>query len=461
MDMDRVNLTLEAAYREKTPGSERLAEEARALFPSGITHDGRHLTPHGIYVERAAGPHKWDVDGNRYIDFYGGHGALILGHAHPAVTEAARQALAAGTHFAAGHAHEIRWARQIQALMPSAERVRFTSSGTEASLMAVRLVRAFTGKPKILRFRTHFHGWHDHLMTGWTSHYDGTPTTGVLPGIAGASVLVDPNDIDGVRAALAGDPEIAAVILEPTGASFGMVPTRDGFLHDLREVTAEHGVLLVFDEVVTGFRVAPGGAQEVYGIRPDVTLLAKIVAGGLPGGAVAGRAQILDLIDFARTAERGVEKVQHPGTFNANPVSAAAGAAALRVVADDNPCAVANALAERLRDGLNAVLAAEDVPWVAYGSFSGVHLFTNAEGRAVDAETFDPLAIPFMELKKRQDGLAHRVRIAMLLGGVDFSGWPGGLLSGVHTESDVADTTEAFRDAIRLLKREGDVATRA
>jgi glutamate-1-semialdehyde 2,1-aminomutase len=452
------NLTIEAAYRDRTPGSARLAAQARELLPSGVTHDGRYLRPYGIYVERAAGAYKWDVDGNRYIDFYGGHGALLLGHNHPKVSAAVQEALANGTHFGASHAREVRWAETIRRLMRSAERVRFTSSGTEATHMAVRLARAATGRRKILRFRTHFHGWHDHMTSGYTSHFDGTPTSGVLPGVADQVVLLDPNDEDGLREALAHDRDIALAIVEPTGGSFGMTPLRPEFLLALRELTAAHGVLLAFDEVVTGFRVAPGGAQGHFGITPDLTTLAKILAGGLPGGALVGRAEVLDRLDFEATAGRCLEKVQHPGTFNANPVSAAAGIAALEQIETTDACARANARGDELRAGLNEALDAEDVPWAAYGTFSGVHIFTNPERRRLRPSAFDPFAVPYRELKTKQGDITHRLRIAMLLHGVDFTNWPGALTSAAHAEMDVADTIEAFAESVRLLKREGDIA---
>ncbi len=263
--------------------------------------------------------------------------------------------------------------------MPSAERVRFTSSGTEATLMAVRLARAFTGRRKIIRFKTHFHGWHDHMTSGYAGHFDGSPTPGVLAEVAANALLLEPGDPDALRAALAADQDIAAALIEPTGGSFGMTPLPPGFLASLRELTLAHGVLLILDEVITGFRVAPGGAQAHFGITPDLTALAKILAGGLPGGAVVGRADVLERLDFARTAAAGREKIQHPGTFNANPVSAAAGIAALEVIATTDACARANAAGDALRAGFNQALEAADVPWAAYGTFSGLHLFTNAK----------------------------------------------------------------------------------
>ena len=212
------NSRIESAYRSKTQGSAALATKAKNVFPSGITHDSRHMNPYGIYIEHAEGPRKWDVDGNEYIDYFGGHGALILGHNHPSVAAAVQNAYGKGTHFGASHALEIEWAEQIIRMVPCAEKVRFTSSGTEATLMAVRLARAYTNRSKILRFRTHFHGWNDHMAPGQANHFDGSPTIGVINGIAENVILVDPNDKAGVTAALSSN-DIAAVILEPTGSS--------------------------------------------------------------------------------------------------------------------------------------------------------------------------------------------------------------------------------------------------
>ncbi|MEI7713152.1 MAG: aminotransferase class III-fold pyridoxal phosphate-dependent enzyme [Rhodospirillales bacterium] len=445
-----------SAYRARTPGSEALAREAATLFPSGITHDSRHLEPYGVYVTRASGPHKWDVDGNKYTDFYGGHGALLLGHGHPAVTAAVAAALADGTHFGASHPRELAWARAVQRLVPSAERVRFTSSGTEATLMAVRLSRAFTGRPVLLRFQGHFHGWHDHMAAGYTSHYDGSATPGVLAEVAANSILIPPNDLPALKAALArGD--IAAAILEPTGSSFGQVPIGPDFLHELRRLTAEAGTLLIMDEVVTGFRASNGGAQAAYGVRPDLCSFAKILAGGLPGAAVAGRKDVLDQLDFAVSARTGKEKIQHQGTFNANPVSAAAGTAALTVIAETDASDRASATAAMLRDAVNAVFAAENVGWGMYGTFSGFHTFMGAPGVTVAPGAFAPETQPMAVLKSQPAGLSHKLRLALLVNGVDVNGRIGGFVSATHTADDVAHTAGAFREAVRMLKAEGEL----
>jgi glutamate-1-semialdehyde 2,1-aminomutase len=451
------NSRINAAFREKTPGSAALAKEAADLFPSGITHDSRYLEPYGLYIERAHGPHKWDVDGNRYVDFFGGHGALILGHRHPSVSQAVSEAYGAGTHFGASHPREVLWARAIQRLVPSAERVRFTSSGTEATLMAVRLARAFTGRETLVRFQGHFHGWHDQMASGYTSHFDGSPTPGVLHGVTERSVLLPPNDIAAVRDVLANNSDIAVVILEPTGSSFGQLPIGAEFVQELRRLTEQHGVLLILDEVVTGFRVSSGGAQQVFDVRPDLSCFAKIVAGGLPGAAVAGRKDILDQLDFAASQRTGREKIQHQGTFNANPVSAAAGTAALTVVAETDACERATHIAESLRAALNAVLEDEGVKWAVYGTYSGFHTYLNPRGDKIRPGTFDATALTLDDVKAQSKTLVNKLRLALLVNGVDVNSRIGGFLSATHTDDDVAHAANAFRLAIRMLKQEGEV----
>ncbi len=454
MDIEQpTNSAIVASYRARTPGSAAMAAEARALLPSGIAHDARHLDPYGIYVERALGPHKWDVDGHRYIDYFGGHGALILGHGNAQVNAAVAAAQADGTQFAANHPREIAWARAVQRLVPSAERIRFTSSGTEATLMAVRLARAFTGRDGLIRFKGHFHGWHDQMTSGYSSHFDASPTPGVMNSVAHSNILLHPWDIDAVAATLAQRSDIAAAILEPTGSSFGQVPIRPEFLAALRELTAKHGVLLIMDEVITGFRVSAGGAQARFGVRPDLSTFAKILAGGLPGGAVAGRQDILAQLDFEAMKQAGREKIGHPGTFNANPVSAASGIAALTQLAETDAAERAEAMAERLRARCNEVFRKRNVPWAMYGTSSGFHTCLAAPAPG----SFDPFASSIEALKTMPERLVGRLRLALLVHGVDTGGRIGGFLSSTHTEADVEATAAAFDAAIAMLRAEGEI----
>ena len=444
-------------YLRRTSTSRQLADEAREVFPSGVTHDSRYLAPYPIYVERAQGSRKWDVDGNEYVDYAGGHGALLLGHNHPVVTQAVKEQLSRGTHFGSSHQLEVEWGTMLQRLVPSAELVRFTNSGTESTLLALRLARAHTGKSKILRFVTNFHGWQDHVAFGVTSHHDGTPTPGVLDEVANNILLSPPGDIGEVKNRIAAQSDIAAIILEPTGASWGQVPIHESFLHELREVATEYGIVLIFDEVITGFRCSPGGAQAYYGVTPDLTTLAKILAGGFPGGALVGRRDIMEWLDHDACEEAGREKVPHQGTFNANPISATAGITALGVVENTDACQRASDYAAELREELRRVVRDEGFGWCIYGSFSGFHVFTNPDGEDISP---DDLFAPQFDFRKIKNAAASflttKLRIGMLAHGVEIFGWPGAITSAVHNKDDLERTVEAFRKTVRILKEAGD-----
>jgi glutamate-1-semialdehyde 2,1-aminomutase len=446
---------IEQAYRARTQRSAELARAALEVLPRGITHDSRRLPPYGPYVERAEGARKHDVDCNCYIDYFGGHGALLLGHNHPAVLKATQAALSRGTHFAANHADEIAWARQVIDMVPSAQKVRFVASGTEATSMCLRLARAVTGRRKVLRFKGHYHGRQDDMTTGYASHFDGTPARGVPEGVAANTVLVEGGDIAGLREAIAANPDIAAAILEPLGAATGMLPVGTNFLVALREETARAGIILIFDEVITGFRVSPGGVQSASGVTPDLTSMAKIVAGGLPGGAVAGWADILEQLDFAATKRAGAEKIYHPGTFNANPLSAAAGIATLRIIAVSDACARAEETAVALRAGMNAVLVRAGVLWAVYGRGTALHIYMNSAGEIFPPETFDPTAVQPAGLKAKPAETVRLLRLAMLVNGVDLSGWPGGLTSAAHGAQEVDETVAAWSESLAMLKADG------
>ncbi len=447
-------MSIAEEYVRLHPRSARLYQEAKALFPSGITHDIRYLPPFPIYVERAAGGRKWDVDGHQLVDLVMGHGALFLGHAHPVITEAVRAQAGRGTHYGASHTLEMEWARWVKRLIPSAELVRFTSSGTEATLMALRLARAYTGRERVLKFDYHFHGWHDAVTGARYAEGAQLMAAGVPQGVLGYTISVPQGDIKAVEEHLR-QKDVAAVILEPTGASWGTIPLEPSFLHDLRELTTRYGTLLIFDEVVTGFRVSPGGAQARYGVRPDLTCLAKILAGGLPGGCVAGRADVLGTLAFRDDPEWDIgRRVFHPGTFNANPLSAAAGAAMLSLIADGQAHARADALAHRLVTEMNALLSRLQVPGCVYGLSSYFHIVLGQECPRPEGDVQWPLGgrrpPPPMP---RPLGLA--LKQAMINHGVDLMGLSGGFLSAVHTEEDLQHVLEAFEASLHDMRREG------
>ncbi|MBS0262986.1 MAG: aminotransferase class III-fold pyridoxal phosphate-dependent enzyme [Planctomycetes bacterium] len=444
---------LATAYREKFPGSARLAETGRQVFPDGVTHDGRFLKPFPVYIETAAGSKKYDVDGNEIIDYWMGHGSLLLGHSHPAVVAAVQKQVARATHPGACHELEIDWAHRVQKLIRSAEKMRFVNSGTEATLMALRISRIVTGRRKVLKFAGHFHGWHDLLIPAADPPYDTGDYSmpGITTGVLNDLVVVPPNDLAAVERALV-EHQPACVIFEGTGGHWGLVPMRGEFIRGLRELTARHNVILIMDEVITGFRVAPGGAQEYYDVTPDMTTLAKILAGGLPGGCLAGRA---DLMSALEVDNRWGKKMKHPGTYNGNPLSAAAGVAALDVVATGEPCRIANELGRRLRTGLNELFAHKQVDWVCFGEFSGATIVPEYTGPRPDSDDWIPYGNSVEKLDRKIDPkLSHAFRCALLLGGVDFFGWRA-MLSGAHTAADVDRTVVAISEAIDLLRADG------
>ncbi len=424
-------------YTQANPRSHAAFERATKALPGGLTHDVRAFIPFLPYIERAQGAHKWDLDGHTYVDYALGHGALILGHAHPAVVEAVARQVGLMTHPGTNHLLEVEWATRIESIVPGAEMVRFTSSGTEATLLALRLARAATGRPKILKFQGHFHGWHDAVMPGQAPPWDQVPA-GVSPAVARETVVA-PATLDAVEAALRGDPEIGTVIVEPSGASWGTLTLPEGFLTGLRALTSARGVILVMDEVITGFRWAPGGASQKYGVRGDLVTLAKILAGGLPGGAVAGRRDLLEPISLPGGSRR---KVVHPGTFNANPVSAAAGIACLDLVRDPALQARCDRLAADLREGMNEVLRRRGTRGIVYGDSSTFHLAFDAALEPGEPHSRSALSA---ESLKRQRGLPlfGALSLAMLLEGVHIFAL-GGFLSAAHTEQDVAQTVAAF-----------------
>ena len=443
--------TLQQRYEAEFAGSRKRFEQARTIFPDGVTHDSRRLEPFPVYITHALGSHKWDVDGHELIDFWSGHGALLLGHSPPEVVEAVQKQMAKGTHFGGCHELEIEWGQWVKKLVPSAERIRFTSSGTEATLMALRLARIFTGRPKALKFVGHFHGWHDGVMPGAYQPYESAAVPGLPAEVALQTVVIPPNDLSLLEQTLAKDPQIGVVILEPTGGHWGQVPVRGEFLRELRRLTTKYGQLLIFDEVITGFRVSPGGAQAHYGIRPDLTTLAKILAGGLPGGAVAGRADILAAIEV----RPGKPKMRHPGTYNANPLSAAAGVAALSKIADGEACRKANATALRLKRELNRLFTERFPNWIAYGDFSLLHILPNYDGPRPTGDDF----IPYGGALDKLDGPRNPKQLAawrhgLLLNGVDWFGF-GAFITAGHSAEDVERTVIAVEKTIEAMREVG------
>lgn len=439
---------LDQEFERHFAGSLRLYQRARRSIAGGITHDSRGLAPFPIYVSRADGSRKWDADGHELVDYWMGHGALLLGHNPRAVSSAVAEQLSRGTHYGACHELEVEWAELVIRLIPSAESVRFTMSGTEATLLAIRNARAYTGKAKIIRFAGHFHGWHDYALVGYQPPFDVPTSIGIPDEVVQTVLVARPNRIDSVRALLDQRQDVAGVILEPGGGSNGIIQPNIPFLRELRTLTEERGVVLIFDEVITGFRYAPGGAQERYGVMPDLTALAKILAGGLPGGALAGKADVMDVQAFTGDFQRDrFQRVLQQGTFNANPLTAAAGSTMLRLIADTDATAQAERVGELLRAELNAVMRRRGVAGLVYGEASVFQILLGQEIEEAVRQT-DP------DRLMGARGAVNSLRKAMLLEGVDLMR-SGGFTSTAHAEADLEQTAHAFDRALARLQAQG------
>ena len=449
---------LSASYLETRPKSREHFERASRALGGRVGHDLRHAEPVPLYIKRGKGGRKWDVDGNEYVDFLMGNGALLLGHAEPEVLDSMSHAMQDGTHFGNDHPLHIEWAEWVQRLVPSAERVRFVNSGSEATLLAIRLARAFTGRRKLLRFEAHFHGWHDDVVHGFQPPFHAPGSLGVPPSVNENTVTIQDGDLDLADRVLSGDQEVAAVILEPSGASWGRAPIAPEYLRGLREVTEKHGVLLILDEVVTGFRFSPGGAQQLYGVLPDLSCFAKVLAGGMPGGAVAGRADIMALFEQTGDSQHDrFGRVTHLGTFNAAPLSAAAGIAVLQRVATNEPIERANAMARRLRSDWNAVLEKHGIAGYVYGPCSTFHVYFETDLDRIRSATSrqDLNTSDAKRLKGMPPHLIAHYQRLLRFHGVDNMSSTGGVTSAAHTEHDVEDSTNAFEETVLTLRKAG------
>ena len=441
--------TIREAYIRKAPRSAELFPRFKEMFPSGgAGHDGYVGEPFPLTIARAQGSRKWDVDGNEYIDYGMGSASLLLGHAHPAIVEALVQAAPVGSHFGAPVESALEWGERVHDLIPCADKIRFVGSGAESTMLAIRVARGYTGKDKIIRWESHYHGWHDYAMPGNLAPFDTPASIGISQG-AKDSVIVLPPDLDSLERTLAANNDVAAVITEGSGASYGTVPLQPGFLEGVRELTRRYGVVMILDEVITGFRWSPGGLQQKLGIDPDLCTLAKILTGGLPGGAVAGRAQFMQVMERTGDGRRDrFERVYHAGTFNANPYCAATGNAALKIVATGEMQDQADRMAERLRAGLRQIISRYEVAACVYGDSSTFHVYFGANSiDGLDANT----------LKSAPPEIQEGLRLALQVRGVDLMSRTSGVLSGVHAEADIDQSLEAFDGAFQAMIDEGSV----
>ncbi len=443
-------------YQQEFAASQKMFERSNKVIVGGITHDGRYLKPFPPFVAAAKGSHKTSVDGRDLIDYAVGHGSLIFGHANPEITEALQNQAAEGTHHGAGHEGEVRWAEQIVKLIPSAELVRFTASGTEATLLAMRIARGYTQKTTILKFEGHFHGWQDYALKGEKPPFENVTVPGIPAETLGTVSVIPSNDLAMLEERLV-QGDVAGVILEPSGASWATIPLKDEFLQGVRDLTKKHGVVLIFDEVITGFRWSPGGAQQRFGVMPDLTTMAKIVAGGMPGGAVAGQREIMETMLFKDEAGWNANRrVPQAGTYNANPLAAAAGYTCLVKVDDQTIHDYCDGHAATLRSGLNRVLNKYDAPGFAWGESSVFHVALDATcTNRPDGDLHTPDGVDTEVLKKSGGtALSMTLELGMLVEGVHMF-HAGGFICTEHDSQDIEATIAAFDRVIGRMKDEG------
>ena len=423
-----------------TEESGRLNLDARRYIPGGVNSPARAWGAVGgepLFMARGAGPHVWDADGNRYVDYVGSWGPLILGHAHPGVLADIVEAAGNGTSFGAPTEYENALARRVVEAFPSMDMVRFVSSGTEAAMSALRLARAYTGRDKIIKFQGGYHGHADALLvaagSGAMAH--GVPdSAGVTASFAQDTLIAEYNDLASVEEHVRAYPDqIACVIVEPVAGNMGVVPPAPGFLQGLRRLTEESGALLVFDEVITGFRVAYGGAQHIYDVSPDLTCLGKVIGGGMPVGAYGARREIMETVS-------PLGPMYQAGTLSGNPVAMAAGIATLDELKKPGRYEELESKAQRLEEGFRRAFAQAETPLRINRVGSMMTLFFN-ESRVTGWGSVS---------ESDGDGFArffHR----MLEEGVYLppSPFEAMFVSTAHGETDIDATIEAAARALR------------
>ena len=422
--------------------SERLFARARRLIPGGVNSPVRSFGAVGgtpPFIDSGSGARVRDVDGNEYLDFVGSWGPLVLGHAHPAVVEAVQRAAADGTSFGAPTERELELAELITRAMPSIEMLRLVNSGTEAAMSAIRIARAYTGRSKLIKFNGNYHGHADGLLVkaGSGAATYGVPTSAGVPvGYAAETLVAEYNDLASVEAVFdANVNQVAAVIVEPVAGNMGVVPPADDFLSGLRRLCDDNGALLIFDEVITGFRVAYGGAQERYRIRPDLTCLGKIIGGGLPVGAYGGRADVMQMAAPLGPAYQA-------GTLSGNPLATAAGIACLRELAKPGVYEVLKALGAETEAGLRAA-----------GDATGVEVTVNRVGSALTAFFTEPPVTTWEEAASSDTGRYAAFFHGLLERGVYVapSQFEAAFVSLAHTSEDIAFAAKQAREAMSSL----------
>jgi len=410
-------------YISKTSKSRKLHDRAKKLLPAGVSYFVRHFEPYPFYTREAKGSKIVDIDGNEYVDFWMGHYTLILGHSPPEVVKAVRNQIEKGFHYGSSHELEVAMAEQIVKMVPSAKMVRFTNSGTEAAMYATRLARTYTDKEKIVKIEGCWHGGYDALHKAVKPPFDIAETSGITSGVSKDTITIPFNNLQEARKKLKKE-EFAAIIAEPVLGAGGCIPAEREFLKGLREICTEKHALLVFDEVITGFRLSPGGAQQYFGISPDITILGKIMGGGLPVGAIAGSREIMERMD--PTLYERPKFSFHGGTFCANPVVIAAGLATLKELEDGKLQNELNKSGNKIRQQLAEVFERKNVDAQIIGISSLFQTHFTRE-KLMDVE-----GVFRADRKKLED-----YHLYLITKGVFFLPTKLGALSRAHSEEDM------------------------
>lgn len=432
------------ASKRPVEKSQKAYERAQKFLAGGVSSDARRMPGTPLFVDHAKGAELWDVDGNRYLDYVIGQGPNIFGHSSEVVVDAVKKQVARGITYAAQHTLEADVAERLCAMVPSAERVRFNTVGSEAVHAAWRLARGHTGRSKILKFEGHYHGWLDPAL--YSVHPDlgaaGDPrhpatvpgTIGQTPGAETGLVVLPFNDLEAVKELFAEQGEqFAAIVLEPVLCNTGAIEPLPGYLEGLRKVCDEYGAVLIFDEIITGFRLAPGGAQEYLGVTPDLSIFGKAMAGGMQVSALAGKARIMDDISSG--------KVAHAGTFNSHPVALAAADATLRVLDEQRDRIYPQLFrtGEMLKSGIARIAAEYSVQMLVDGPAPVFQTYFTGEPSVSNYREF---AATDRRRMDRLHGALYRRGVNIVPRGLWF-------LSSAHTEEHVTETLEIFEDVLR------------
>ena len=426
--------SLSHKYLSRTKKSKQLHERAKRVLPAGVSYFIRYIAPYPFYTVKAKGSKLYDVDGNTYIDFWIGHYSLILGHSHPRVVRQVKRQLDQGTHYGTAHELEIALAEQVKRMVPGVEMTRFSSSGTEAMMYATRLARAVTGRSHIGKFEGGWHGGYDALHVAVRPPFDLPESNGLTPGSVQDTVVLTYNNTEGVREAIERN-RLAAVFVEPLLGSGGCIPAQRDFLRELRELCSENGTLLIFDEVITGFRLAPGGASEFFGVEPDIRVFGKVLGGGFPIGAIAASKEIMEYMN--PLAYPRPKFSFHGGTFTGNPVTMTAGLEVLKILQDGSVISQLNKKGDKVRRRLEDVFARKGLNVQVTGAGSLWHTHFTKE-KIVDSK--DAARADKEKLKK--------YHMHLIENGVFFLPGKTGALSAAHTKNDLdklISETEKFK----------------